>query len=59
MPASDLTALRGLLEAVMRDAGELARETARGPFKQWTKGADNSPVTEGDIAVNNLLRGRL
>jgi myo-inositol-1(or 4)-monophosphatase len=59
LPASNLAALRGPLEAVMRDAGELARETARGPFKQWTKGADNSPVTEGDIAVNNLLRGRL
>jgi myo-inositol-1(or 4)-monophosphatase len=59
LPASDLTALRGPLEAVLRDAGELARETARGPFKQWTKGSDHSPVTEGDIAVNDLLRGRL
>ena len=59
MPASDLSALRGPLEAVMRDAGELARETARGPLKQWTKGSDHSPVTEGDIAVNDLLRGRL
>jgi myo-inositol-1(or 4)-monophosphatase len=59
LPASDLTALRGPLEAVLRDAGELARATARGPFKQWTKGPDRSPVTEGDIAVNDLLRGRL
>jgi myo-inositol-1(or 4)-monophosphatase len=59
LPASDLTALRGALEAVLRDAGEIARETARGPFKQWTKGSDNSPVTEADIAVNDLLRRRL
>ncbi len=59
MPASDVTALRGRLEAVMRDAGELARATASRPFKHWTKGSDNSPVTEGDIAVNDLLRGRL
>jgi myo-inositol-1(or 4)-monophosphatase len=43
----------------MREAGDLARATARGPFKRWTKGDDNSPVSEGDIAVNNLLRIRL
>lgn len=55
MPGSKL----GPLEAVMREAGELARVTARGPFKRWTKGDDNSPVSEGDIAVNNLLRTRL
>src|SRR5450631_4169581 len=50
---------RAPLEAVMREAGDLARATARGPFKRWTKGDDNSPVSEGDIAVNNLLRTRL
>ncbi|HEY0224650.1 MAG TPA: 3'(2'),5'-bisphosphate nucleotidase CysQ [Pseudolabrys sp.] len=55
MPGSKLSAL----EEVMREAGELARVTARGPFKRWTKGDDNSPVSEGDIAVNNLLRTRL
>ena len=59
MPASDLTALRRPLEAILREAGALARETARGPFKQWTKGPDHSPVTEADIAVNDLLRERL
>src|SRR5476651_1959456 len=58
LPASDSVAL-GDLEAVMREAGELARVTARGEFKRWTKGEDNSPVSEGDIAVNNLLRTRL
>ena len=43
----------------MREAGALARETSKGPFKHWTKGPENSPVTEGDIAVNELLQGRL
>jgi myo-inositol-1(or 4)-monophosphatase len=57
LPACDV-ALSDL-EAVMREAGELARVTVRGPFKRWTKGDDNSPVSEGDIAVNNLLRTRL
>jgi myo-inositol-1(or 4)-monophosphatase len=59
LPGSDPAALRAPLEAVMREAGDLARATARGPFKHWTKGDDNSPVTEGDIAVNDLLRARL
>jgi myo-inositol-1(or 4)-monophosphatase len=43
----------------MREAGDLARATARRPFKRWTKGDDDSPVSEGDIAVNDLLRARL
>ncbi len=43
----------------MREAGELARVTARGTFKRWTKGHDNSPVSEADIAVNDFLRARL
>lgn len=51
--------LREALEAIMREAGELARVTSRGPFKRWTKGHDNSPVSDGDIAVNNLLQTRL
>jgi len=59
LPASDTAALLVPLETVMREAGELARATASGPFKRWTKGEDKSPVSEGDIAVNNLLRARL
>jgi myo-inositol-1(or 4)-monophosphatase len=55
LPGSKLAAL----ETIMREAGELARVTARGPFKRWTKGDDNSPVSDGDIAVNDLLRTRL
>jgi len=56
---NELAGLRTSLEAVMREAGDLARATARGPFKRWTKGDDDSPVSEGDIAVNDLLRTRL
>src|SRR6185312_9432458 len=43
----------------MREAGAIARATAAGPFKRWTKGKDHSPVCEGDIAVNDFLRARL
>ncbi len=56
---NEIAVLRASLEAVMRAAGALARATARGPYKRWSKGADNSPVTEADIAVNDLLRARL
>lgn len=59
MPASNPARLSDDLVAVMREAGEVARATARRPFKQWTKNGDNSPVCEGDIAVNELLRARL
>jgi myo-inositol-1(or 4)-monophosphatase len=59
LPASDGAALKGRLEAVMREAGELALLTARGEFKRWTKDEDNSPVSDADIAVNDLLRARL
>lgn len=59
MPGSDFVKLRSALEPVMREAGELARFTSRGEFKRWTKGADKSPVSDGDIAVNNLLHMKL
>ena len=59
MPASERAALREALEAVMREAGDLARATARSAFKRWTKGDDDSPVSEADIAVNDLLRAAL
>jgi myo-inositol-1(or 4)-monophosphatase len=59
LPDNKYAGLRASLETVMREAGELARVTARGPFKRWTKGDDNSPVSDGDIAVNNLLREKL
>ena len=59
MPASETSALRAPLEAVMREAGALARKTAQGAVRHWTKGEDRSPVTEADIAVNDLLHQRL
>ena len=59
MPASETSALRAPLEAVMREAGALARKTAQGAFRHWTKGEDGSPVTEADIAVNDLLHQQL
>jgi myo-inositol-1(or 4)-monophosphatase len=59
LPDNNFAGLRAPLEAIMREAGELARETSRRPFKRWTKGDDDSPVSEGDIVVNDLLRARL
>lgn len=59
MPANDVLALGEPLTNVMRAAGEIARATARRPFKRWTKGPDRSPVTEGDIAVNEFLHEQL
>jgi len=59
LPGNDAATLRAPLEAIMREAGEVARATARTEFKHWTKGDDNSPVSEGDIAVNDFLRARL
>jgi len=56
LPGSELLAP---LERIMREAGEIARATARTSFKRWTKGHDNSPVSEGDIAVNDFLRTQL
>ncbi len=59
MPVNDVLALGEPLTNVMRAAGEIARATARRPFKRWTKGPDRSPVTEGDIAVNEFLHEQL
>src|ERR1019366_303533 len=56
---NELAGLRTSLEAVMREAGDWARSTARGPFRRLTKGDDDSPLSEGDIAVNDLLLTRL
>jgi myo-inositol-1(or 4)-monophosphatase len=59
LPVSEKSALRAPLEAVMREAGALARKTAQGAFRHWTKGAEKSPVSEADIAVNDLLHRQL
>jgi myo-inositol-1(or 4)-monophosphatase len=47
-----------LLKATVREAGQLALSMFRTELKKWTKGA-SSPVSEADIAVNDLLEARL
>ena len=52
--ASDATLLRD----TVREAGALALSLHRTELKNWIKGA-SSPVSEADIAVNDLLEDRL
>jgi myo-inositol-1(or 4)-monophosphatase len=47
-----------LLTSTVREAGALAHSMFRTELKNWTKGA-SSPVSEADIAVNDLLENRL
>ncbi len=47
-----------LLKDTVREAGQLAHSMFRTELKNWTKGA-SSPVSEADIAVNDLLEARL
>jgi myo-inositol-1(or 4)-monophosphatase len=47
-----------LLAATVREAGALALSLFRTELKNWTKGA-SSPVSDADIAVNDLLEARL
>lgn len=56
----DTTAARdaALLTDTVREAGALALSMFRTELKNWTKGA-SSPVSEADIAVNDLLESRL
>ena len=51
MPVVDLT----LLEQAARKAGELALTYWGGSFQHWDKPEDAGPVTEADLAVNDLL----
>lgn len=53
-----LTRDAALLQETVREAGALARSMFRTELKTWTKGA-SSPVSEADIAVNDLLESRL
>jgi myo-inositol-1(or 4)-monophosphatase len=48
----------GLAEAV-REAGQLALSLFGKPLRTWTKGPSQSPVSEADIAADNLLHERL
>jgi myo-inositol-1(or 4)-monophosphatase len=47
-----------LLTDTVREAGALALSLFRTELKNWTKGA-SSPVSEADIAVNDLVQMRL
>ena len=59
IPARDiLTRDAALLADTVREAGALALSLFRTELKNWTKGA-SSPVSEADIAVNDLLESRL
>ena len=53
-----LTRDAALLVDTVREAGALALSLFRTELKNWTKGA-SSPVSEADIAVNDLLENRL
>jgi myo-inositol-1(or 4)-monophosphatase len=54
----ELSVLADALEAVVREAGAQARSAFGKPIRIWAK-EHNSPVSEVDIAVNDLLRERL
>jgi myo-inositol-1(or 4)-monophosphatase len=53
-----LTRDAALLTDTVREAGALALSLFRTELKNWTKGA-SSPVSEADIAVNDLIESRL
>jgi myo-inositol-1(or 4)-monophosphatase len=59
LPASDLPRDRERLATAVQEAGAVAKKFFRGPLKQWTKGQGDSPVTEADIAANDLLHQHL
>jgi myo-inositol-1(or 4)-monophosphatase len=58
MPDDVLTRDAALLADTVREAGALALSLFRTELKSWTKGT-SSPVSEADIAVNDLLENRL
>ena len=59
MPGSDgLNADAELLFDAVREAGSLAMTMLRQNVRRWSK-TDGSPVTEADMQVDALLRGRL
>jgi myo-inositol-1(or 4)-monophosphatase len=61
LPANevDLQRQAARLEASVREAGALALSMFKTPLKNWTKGEAQSPVSDADIAVDNLLREQL
>jgi myo-inositol-1(or 4)-monophosphatase len=59
LPGSERERDLECLTAAVRDAGDIALRFFRGTLKTWTKGTGDSPVSEADIEVNNLLYARL
>jgi myo-inositol-1(or 4)-monophosphatase len=59
LPGSELSRDRERLAAAVAAAGAVAKKFFGGPLKQWTKGQGDSPVTEADIASNDLLHEHL
>jgi myo-inositol-1(or 4)-monophosphatase len=61
LPANevDLQRQAARLQASVREAGALALSMFKTPLKNWTKGEAQSPVSDADIAVDNLLREQL
>jgi myo-inositol-1(or 4)-monophosphatase len=59
LPASELLRDRDRLAQAVQEAGAVAKKFFRGPLKHWTKGQGDSPVTEADIASNELLQKHL
>lgn len=55
MPARDLA----LLTDAAREAGRIALRFWRREHKVWDKGGEHGPVTEADLAVNDMLKSRL
>jgi myo-inositol-1(or 4)-monophosphatase len=58
MSDADLARTGALLADTVREAGALALSLFRTELRNWIKGA-SSPVSEADIAVNDLLENRL
>jgi myo-inositol-1(or 4)-monophosphatase len=48
-----------LLTDAAREAGRIALRFWRRDPKVWDKGGDHGPVTEADLAVNDMLKARL
>ena len=55
MPARDLA----LLTEAAREAGRIALRYWRRDPKVWDKGGEHGPVSEADLAVNDMLKQRL
>ena len=55
MPARDLA----LLTEAAREAGRIAMRDWRRDVKHWDKGGEHGPVTEADLAVNDMLKAKL